>query len=168
MVRAGTLEVDGKVVVRTPTDWINQNRAASAAAKTARADDDVANKHVEHVAFDAGVELNVSKAAIDPVWNLPEVARRFGERLIQLARQVKPLDFADLGCACRCCRGHFAVSFAPFLSHLRSMPSHVRIEHRLTTSRRNAAVTCSRRPEVRCRSCSRATTSRPSSLPSAA
>ncbi|TNY22030.1 GTP cyclohydrolase II [Rhodotorula diobovata] len=78
MVRAGTLEVDGKVVVRTPTDWINQNRAASAAAKTARADDDVANKHVEHVAFDAGVELNVSKAAIDPVWNLPEVARRFG------------------------------------------------------------------------------------------
>jgi len=78
MVRNGTLEVDGKIVVRTPTDWINQNRAASAAAKTARSEDDEANKHVEHAAFDAGVELNVSKAAIDPVWNLPEIARRFG------------------------------------------------------------------------------------------
>ncbi|GAA5822512.1 hypothetical protein JCM3770_002443, partial [Rhodotorula araucariae] len=78
MVRAGTLEVDGKVVVRTPTEWINQNRAESAAAKTARAEDDAAAKPIEHTAFDAGVELNVSKAAVDPVWYLPGIAERFG------------------------------------------------------------------------------------------
>ncbi|POY75469.1 hypothetical protein BMF94_1371 [Rhodotorula taiwanensis] len=77
-VRAGELEVDGKVVVRTPTDWINQNRAESAAAKTARSADDVAAQHMSHAQFDAGVEINVSKVACEPVWYLPGVAERFG------------------------------------------------------------------------------------------
>ncbi|GAA5863486.1 hypothetical protein JCM8547_007259 [Rhodosporidiobolus lusitaniae] len=76
-VRAGTLEVDGKVVVPTPTEWINQNRATSAAAKTARTDDDEAAKKRADAQFDAGVELNVSKAAVEPVWYLPGIAERF-------------------------------------------------------------------------------------------
>ncbi|GAA5985679.1 hypothetical protein JCM10908_007066 [Rhodotorula pacifica] len=77
-VRAGELEVDGKIVVRTPTDWINQNRANSAAAKTARSSDDVAAQHMAHAGFDAGVEINVSKVACENVWYLPGVAARFG------------------------------------------------------------------------------------------
>jgi GTP cyclohydrolase II len=77
-VRAGELEVDGKIVVRTPTDWINQNRANSAAAKTAREADDVAAQHMAHAGFDAGVEINVSKVACENVWYLPGVAERFG------------------------------------------------------------------------------------------
>jgi hypothetical protein len=77
-VKAGDLEVDGKIVVPCPTEWINQNRMNSAAAKTARAADDAAVKHVGHAQFDAGVEINVSKAAVEPVWYLPGVAERFG------------------------------------------------------------------------------------------
>ncbi|KAK4699440.1 hypothetical protein P7C70_g6819, partial [Phenoliferia sp. Uapishka_3] len=77
-VRSGTLEVDGKIVVKTPTDWINANKAASAEAKTARAEGDEAAKPSLYGQFDAGVELNVSKAAIEPVWYLPGIAQRFG------------------------------------------------------------------------------------------
>ncbi|KAJ8291657.1 Uracil-regulated protein 1 [Rhodotorula toruloides] len=77
-VKAGDLEVDGKIVVHCPTEWINQNRMESAAAKTARAADDAATKHIASAQFDAGVEINVSKAAVEPVWYLPGVAERFG------------------------------------------------------------------------------------------
>lgn len=63
-VRSGTLEIDGKIVVKTPTDWINANKAASAEAKTARAEGDDAAKPQLYSQFDAGVELNVSKAAL--------------------------------------------------------------------------------------------------------
>ncbi|SCV74786.1 BQ2448_7815 [Microbotryum intermedium] len=77
-VRSGALEVDGKIVVKTPTEWINANRAASAAAKTKRDEHDIAAQHIEHAAFDAGVELNVNKAALEPVWYLPGIAQRFG------------------------------------------------------------------------------------------
>ncbi|GAA5913910.1 hypothetical protein JCM6882_004393 [Rhodosporidiobolus microsporus] len=77
-VRAGTLEVDGKIVVPTPTEWINQNRLESAAAKTSRAEDDIAQTQKHAAQFDAGVELNVSKAAVEPVWYLPTIAERFG------------------------------------------------------------------------------------------
>lgn len=73
-VRSGSLEVDGKIVVKTPTDWINQNKAASSAAKTARAEGDEAATTKASYAFDAGVELNVSKAAVEPVWYLPGIA----------------------------------------------------------------------------------------------
>ncbi|KAK4051646.1 hypothetical protein OIV83_002786 [Microbotryomycetes sp. JL201] len=77
-VRSGTLECDGKIVVRTPTEWVNQNKLASQqAARTARSADDPANKASGHV-YDAGVELNVSKAAVEPVWYLPGIAERFG------------------------------------------------------------------------------------------
>ena len=77
-VKSGSLEVDGKIVVKTPTEWINQNKADSAAAKTARAEHDDASKKIEYAAFDAGVEVNVSKAALEPVWYLPGIAERFG------------------------------------------------------------------------------------------
>ncbi|SCZ98029.1 BZ3500_MvSof-1268-A1-R1_Chr3-3g06529 [Microbotryum saponariae] len=86
-VRSGALEVDGKIVVKTPTEWINANRAASTAAKTKRDEHDIAAQHIEHAAFDAGVELNVNKAALEPVWYLPGmlgiacvagIAQRFG------------------------------------------------------------------------------------------
>lgn len=70
-VRSGSLEVDGKIVVKTPTEWINANKQASAEAKSARTEDDVASKQALYGAFDAGVELNVSKAALEPVWYLP-------------------------------------------------------------------------------------------------
>ncbi|GAA6005735.1 uncharacterized protein JCM10292_004615 [Rhodotorula paludigena] len=92
-VRAGSLEVDGKVVVRIPTEWVNQSRLDSAAAKTARAADDVAAKHIEHAAFDAGVELNVSKAAVEPVWYLPGIAERFGITEGELRRAL----FEEMG-----------------------------------------------------------------------
>ncbi|KDE06338.1 hypothetical protein MVLG_03376 [Microbotryum lychnidis-dioicae p1A1 Lamole] len=77
-VRSGALQVDGKIVVKTPTEWINANRAASTAAKTKRDEHDIAGQHIEHAAFDAGVELNVNKAALEPVWYLPGIAQRFG------------------------------------------------------------------------------------------
>ncbi|GAA5945701.1 hypothetical protein JCM1841_003592 [Sporobolomyces salmonicolor] len=76
-VRSGSLKVDGKIVVKTPTEWINQNKMLSAAAKTARDSDDAAAKQTLYAGFDAGVELNVSKAAIEPVWYLPGIAERF-------------------------------------------------------------------------------------------
>jgi GTP cyclohydrolase II len=91
-VRNGTLEVDGKIVVPTPTEWINQNRLESAAAKTARAEGDVAAEH-KHSQFDAGVELNVSKAAVEPVWYLPTIAERFGVTEGALRRSL----FEDTG-----------------------------------------------------------------------
>ncbi|GAA5951823.1 hypothetical protein JCM10213_001114 [Rhodosporidiobolus nylandii] len=92
-VRAGTLEVDGKIVVPTPTEWINQNRLESAAAKTARGEDDEAAKKRADAMFDAGVELNVSKAAVEPVWYLPGIAERFGVTEGALRRSL----FEDTG-----------------------------------------------------------------------
>ncbi|KAM0789681.1 hypothetical protein ACM66B_006543 [Microbotryomycetes sp. NB124-2] len=77
-VRSGSLEVDGKIVVKTPTEWINENKLASQqAARSARLTDDPATKASGHQ-YDAGVELNVSKAAVEPVWYLPGVAERLG------------------------------------------------------------------------------------------
>lgn len=70
-VRSGNLQVDGKIVVRTPTEWINANRAASQKAKTQRSDDDAANQKGFEGLYDTGVELNVSKAALEPCWYLP-------------------------------------------------------------------------------------------------
>lgn len=70
-VRSGSLEVDGKIVVKCPTEWIAANKAKSEEAKTARGEGDVAAAPVPYASFDAGVELNVSKAALEPVWYLP-------------------------------------------------------------------------------------------------
>ncbi|GAA5907167.1 uncharacterized protein JCM6883_006166 [Sporobolomyces salmoneus] len=77
-VRAGTLKVDGKIVVNTPTDWIKQNREATEAGRTARAEDDTAAIKSLSGTSDAGVEINTSKVALEPVWYLPGVAERFG------------------------------------------------------------------------------------------
>lgn len=79
-VRLGNLEVDNKIVIRTPTDWVHQTRQTSMGeTRTSRIDTDEALlKHKEDHQFDGGVELNVSKAAVEPVWNLPGVANRFG------------------------------------------------------------------------------------------
>ena len=68
---SGSLEVDGKIVVKCPTEWIAANKAKSEEAKTARGEGDVAAAPVPYAGFDAGVELNVSKAALEPVWYLP-------------------------------------------------------------------------------------------------
>lgn len=76
-VRNGTLEVDGKIVVKTPVDWINQNKLLSQKAKTERISTDEALKRHGDM-FESGVELNVSKAAVEPVWYLPGIAERFG------------------------------------------------------------------------------------------
>lgn len=76
-VRAGTLQVDGKIVVNTPTDWIKQNREATEAGRTARSDDDAAGVKSLSGTSDAGVELNTSKIAFEPVWYLPGIAERF-------------------------------------------------------------------------------------------
>lgn len=85
-VRSGSLEVDGKIVVKTPTEWINANKAASAEAKSARAEDDAASKATLYSNFDAGVELNVSKAALEPVWYLPGEFQITHTRLGRLER----------------------------------------------------------------------------------
>ncbi|GAA5875213.1 hypothetical protein JCM16303_005047 [Sporobolomyces ruberrimus] len=76
-VRAGSLEVDGKVVVHTPTDWIKQNREATEAGRTARAEGDAAAAKQPNGVLDAGVEINTSKVALEPVWYLPGIAERF-------------------------------------------------------------------------------------------
>lgn len=70
-VRAGSLEVDGKVVVHTPTDWIKQNREATEAGRTARVEGDAAAAKQPNGVLDAGVEINTSKVALEPVWYLP-------------------------------------------------------------------------------------------------
>lgn len=58
-VRAGRIPVDGKIVLKSPHP--NLVSATSSAADQ-----------------DYGVEVNVSKAAVEPVWYLPGVAKRFG------------------------------------------------------------------------------------------
>lgn len=58
-VRAGRIPVDGKIVLKSPSP--NLVSATSNAPGT-----------------DYGVEVNVSKAAVEPVWHLPGVAKRFG------------------------------------------------------------------------------------------
>ena len=55
--RRGELSVDGKVVLKS---------------QPLRNVDGTVNKS------DPGVEVNVSKAAVEPVWYLPGVAERFG------------------------------------------------------------------------------------------
>ncbi|KAK4056468.1 hypothetical protein OIO90_002611 [Microbotryomycetes sp. JL221] len=92
-VRSGSLEIDGKIVVKTPTEWITENKLASQlAARSARAADDPANKASGHQ-YDAGVELNVSKAAVEPVWYLPGIAERLGISEGSLRRSL----FEDTG-----------------------------------------------------------------------
>jgi hypothetical protein len=71
------LEVDGKIVVKTPTDWIKQNREATDTGRTARAEDDAAGVKSSNASLDAGVELNTSKVAFEPVWYLPGEACTF-------------------------------------------------------------------------------------------
>ena len=106
-VKAGTLEVDGKIVVKTPTDWINENKKASAEAKSARSADDAANKGGSYV-YDAGVELNVSKAAIEPVWYLPGEfsSPPWQYSCLMSVRQASPSDWGSPkeDCAVRCSR----------------------------------------------------------------
>ena len=55
--RKGELVVDGKIVLKSPPAT-NADRSISEAY--------------------SGVEVNVSKAAVEPVWYLPGVAERFG------------------------------------------------------------------------------------------
>jgi len=57
-VRKGQIEVDGSLVVRSPP---------------VRKEDGTIDENV-----DPGVEVSVSKAAVEPVWWLPGVAERFG------------------------------------------------------------------------------------------
>jgi hypothetical protein len=55
--QAGQLKIDGKIVIRSrPLN--NEDGSVSE--------------------LDPGVELAVSKAAVEPVWHLPGVAERFG------------------------------------------------------------------------------------------
>lgn len=93
-VRAGTLQCDGKVVVPTPTEWVVQNKLASQqAARSVRSADDPANV-ASGFNYEAGVELNVSKAAVEPVWYLPgpsdltEASSRLKLTPVYLGRQV--------------------------------------------------------------------------------
>lgn len=61
-VRAGRIPVDGKIVLKSPLPNLVSATSSSAAAEQQ----------------DYGVEVNVSKAAVEPVWYLPGVAKRFG------------------------------------------------------------------------------------------
>lgn len=95
-VRAGTLEVDGKVVVHTPTDWIKQNREATEQGRTSRAEDDEAAQESKSGRSDAGVELNTSKIAFEPVWYLPG-ENSFRDRLLSLLPADSPFDLRYCG-----------------------------------------------------------------------
>ncbi|KAL0573165.1 Uracil-regulated protein 1 [Marasmius crinis-equi] len=72
-VRRGEIEVDGKIVLRS--------------APIKKADGSVDESR------DGGVEINVSKAAVEPVWWLPGVAERFGISETLLRRAL----FEDTG-----------------------------------------------------------------------
>lgn len=62
-VRFGRIPIDGKIVLASTSDSV-ANKLATATAGGA--------------SQDLGVEVNVSKAAVEPVWYLPGVAERFG------------------------------------------------------------------------------------------
>ncbi|KAJ8085180.1 hypothetical protein PM082_003968 [Marasmius tenuissimus] len=72
-VRRGEIEIDGKVVLKSPP--------------IKKADGSIDESR------DGGVEINVSKAAVEPVWWLPGVAERFGISETLLRRAL----FEDTG-----------------------------------------------------------------------
>ncbi|KAI8457708.1 GTP cyclohydrolase II [Phakopsora pachyrhizi] len=77
-VAEGRLLIDGKIVVKSPGSWASA--AAETSYKATGGDWDSLTEDERHLLTSkkAGVEVPVTKAAVEPVWNLPGVASRFG------------------------------------------------------------------------------------------
>ncbi|MBW0525945.1 hypothetical protein O181_065660 [Austropuccinia psidii MF-1] len=75
----GRLLIDGKIVVKSPGAWVAP--LAAEAAFNATGGDWKAlpeNESQLQASKKAGVEVRVTKAAVEPVWDLPGVSARFG------------------------------------------------------------------------------------------
>ncbi|KAH9447525.1 hypothetical protein MJO29_010793 [Puccinia striiformis f. sp. tritici] len=76
-VAQGNLLIDGKIVVKSPGTWAAA--AAQTAVESAGGKWESLSEEERHIltSKQAGVEVQVTKAAVEPVWNLPGVAARF-------------------------------------------------------------------------------------------
>lgn len=74
----GRLLIDGKIIVKSPGSWAEA--AAQTAIETSGGKWDELSEEERQIQTSkrAGVEVQVTKAAVEPVWNLPGVATRFG------------------------------------------------------------------------------------------
>ncbi|KNZ55182.1 GTP cyclohydrolase II [Puccinia sorghi] len=74
----GKLLIDGKIVVKSPGTWAE--KAAQTAVESTGGKWEALSEEERHLLTSkrAGVEVQVTKAAVEPVWNLPGVAARFG------------------------------------------------------------------------------------------
>ncbi|KAG0142213.1 hypothetical protein CROQUDRAFT_662851 [Cronartium quercuum f. sp. fusiforme G11] len=77
-VADGRLLIDGRIVTKSPGDFAEA--AAETSVRAAGGDwDNMSTEDKQREASKkAGVEVAVTKAAVEPVWNLPGVAARFG------------------------------------------------------------------------------------------
>ncbi|KAH8924493.1 hypothetical protein BT69DRAFT_1312210 [Atractiella rhizophila] len=91
LVRKGELEVDGKIVMPAPKQW-SAEWSEGKESFDGSSNGEVTMKTREGFHED-GVELNVGKAAVEPVWYLPGVAKRFGISEALLRRAL----FEDTG-----------------------------------------------------------------------
>ncbi|KAL7009958.1 hypothetical protein EMMF5_000867 [Cystobasidiomycetes sp. EMM_F5] len=93
-VKAGRIQVDGKIVIPSSAATMADMVAANNADKL----DTQAQETLKTIAKDAGVEVNVSKVAFEHVWYLPGVAQRLGVSETLLRRCL----FEDTGGMCEC------------------------------------------------------------------
>ncbi|OAW00055.1 hypothetical protein PTTG_07381 [Puccinia triticina 1-1 BBBD Race 1] len=77
-VAQGNLLIDGKIVVKSPGTWAE--KAAQTSVESTGGKWEELSEEERHLLTSkrAGVEVQVTKAAVEPVWNLPGVATRFG------------------------------------------------------------------------------------------
>ncbi|KAA1118492.1 hypothetical protein PGTUg99_007275 [Puccinia graminis f. sp. tritici] len=77
-VAQGHLLIDGKIVVKSPGTWAE--KAAQTSVESTGGKWEALSEEERHLLTSkrAGVEVQVTKAAVEPVWNLPGVAARFG------------------------------------------------------------------------------------------
>lgn len=92
-VAEGKLLIDGKIVVKSPGTWAE--KAAQTAVESTGGKWEALSEEERHLLTSkrAGVEVQVTKAAVEPVWNLPGVAARFGISEALLRRAL----FEDTG-----------------------------------------------------------------------
>ena len=91
-VRSGRMITDGKIVTRTPLQWSELAAIAEAVERKEKWEQlspDDKQARIEAKVLEAGVEVAVSKAAVEPVWNLPGVAERFGAEKVPVLSAVR-------------------------------------------------------------------------------
>lgn len=77
-VADGRLLIDGKIISKSPGEWAEAAAKTSIAAAGGNWDQMSVEDRQRETSKKAGVEVAVTKAAVEPVWNLPGVAARFG------------------------------------------------------------------------------------------